>query len=79
MPTVPSSTIEPTWDQFDALLPPRAVGHPLGRYRPRIPDPVVFDKLVQVLVFGCAFGRMADDACSTTTFLRRRDERYSAG
>ncbi len=74
MPTIPSSTIEPIWEQFDALLPPRAVAYPLGRHRPRIPDHLIFDKLVQVL----AFGRMADDACSTTT-LRRRDEWVDAG
>jgi hypothetical protein len=28
--------------------------HPLGCHRPRIPDRVVFEKLVQVLVFGFA-------------------------
>jgi transposase len=38
----------------------------------------VFDKLVQVLVFGCGYRRIADHTCSATT-LRRRDEWISAG
>jgi hypothetical protein len=49
------------------------VVHPLGCHRSRIPDRIVFDKLVQVLVFGCAYHRIADEACSATT-LRRRVE-----
>jgi hypothetical protein len=40
---------------------------------------VVFDKLVQVLVFGCAYERIADHGCSATTLRRRRDEWISAG
>lgn len=79
MPAVPSSIIEPIWDQFVALLPTRAVVHPLGCHRPRIPDRVVFDKLVQVLVFGCAYARIADATCSATTLRRRRDEWIAAG
>jgi transposase len=35
---------------------------------------VVFDKLVQVLVFGCAYDKIADASCSATTLRRRRDE-----
>jgi hypothetical protein len=56
VPAVPSFIIEPVWEQFAALLPVRAVQHPKGGHRPRIPDRVVFDKLIQVLVFGCATG-----------------------
>ncbi|MGH3951910.1 MAG: IS5/IS1182 family transposase, partial [Pseudonocardiaceae bacterium] len=55
MPAVPSFIIEPVWDQFAALLPERIDTHPLGCHRPRIPDRVVFDKLVQVLVLGAAY------------------------
>jgi transposase len=55
VPAVPSSIIEPVWHQFAALLPSREVAHPLGCHRVRIPDRIVFDKLVQVLVFGCAY------------------------
>jgi transposase len=79
VPAVPSSIIEPIWDQFAALLPPREAPHPLGCHRRRIPDRVVFDKLVQVLVFGCAYARIADATCSATTLRRRRDEWIAAG
>ena len=54
MPAIPASILEPLWDQFAALLPTRHPSHPLGCHRPRIPARVIFDKLVQVLVFGCA-------------------------
>jgi hypothetical protein len=40
---------------------------------------VVFDKLVQVLVLGCAYGKIADASCSATTLRRRRDEWIAAG
>lgn len=79
MPAVSSSVIEPIWVQFSALLPVREVTHPLGCHRRRIPDRVVFDKLVQVLVFGCAYARIADATCSATTLRRRRDEWIAAG
>ena len=79
MPAVPSCLIEPLWVQVAALLPARQVVHPLGCHRPRISDRVVFDKLVQVLVFGCAYERIADATCSATTRRRRRDEWIAAG
>src|ERR1039457_4490369 len=74
MPALQSFLIEPIWDQFSALLPPDRPPHPLVGHRPRIPDRVVFDKLVQVLVFGAAYWRIADASCSATTLRRRRDE-----
>jgi transposase len=79
VPTVPSSIIEPIWDQFSALLPPYEGRHPLGGHRRRIPDRVIFDTLVQELVFGCAYARVADATCSATTLRRRRDEWIAAG
>ena len=79
MPALPSSILEPLWVQVSALLPARQVHHPLGCHRPRIPDRIVFDKLVQVLVFGCGYRRIADRTCSATTLRRRRDEWISAG
>ena len=79
MPAVPSCIIEPIWQQFAELLPDRKVDHPLGCHHPRIPDRVVFDKLVQILVFGCAYERIADETCSATTLRRRRDEWISVG
>ncbi len=79
MPALQACIIAPIWDQFSALLPDHDVNHPLGCHRPRIPDRVVFDKLVQVLVFGCAYWRIADATCSATTLRRRRDEWIDAG
>jgi len=79
VPALPPYIIEPIWQQFLALLPPRETNHHLGCHRPRIPDRVVFEKLVQVLVFGCAYWRIADEGCSATTLRRRRDEWIAAG
>jgi len=39
----------------------------------------VFDKLIQILVFGCGYRRIADHTCSATTLRRRRDEWITAG
>ena len=80
MPALQPYLIEPIWEQFRALLPePRETNHPLGCHRLRISDRVAFDKLVQVLVFGCAYERIADRSCSATTLRRRRDEWIEAG
>jgi transposase len=79
VPAIQPYIIEPIWEQFRALLPEREVDHPLGCHRPRIPDCVVFEKLVEVLVFGCAYWRIADGSCSATTLRRRRDEWIEAG
>ena len=80
MPALQPYLIEPIWEQFRALLPERrGTNHPLGCHRPRIPDRVIFEKLAQVLVFGCAYERIADDSCSATTLRRRRDEWIEAG
>ena len=79
MPALPSSVLEPLWVQVAALLPAPRDSHPLGCHRPRIPDRIVFDKLIQILVFGCGYRRIADHSCSATTLRRRRDEWISAG
>ena len=79
MPALPSCIVEPLWDQFHALLPQREDTHPLGCHRPRIPDRVIFDKLIQVLVFGCGYRRIDDHTCSASTLRRRRDEWIAAG
>jgi transposase len=68
---------DPLWDQFAALLPPRETyvsTHPWGCHRRRIPDRIVFDKLLQVLRFGCSYQGIADSTCSATTIRARRDE-----
>jgi transposase len=79
MPAVSPYIIDPIWEQFETLLPEREDDHPLGCHNPRIPERVVFDKLVQVLVFGCAYERIADESCSATTIRRRRDEWIASG
>ena len=74
MPAIQPYLIEPVWEQFRDLLPEHATDHPLGCHRRRISDRVVFEKLVQILVFGCAYERIADESCSESTLRRRRDE-----
>ncbi|MDJ0385289.1 transposase [Streptomyces sp. G-G2] len=78
-PAVPSCILDPIRDQFLALLPVREDRHPWGCHNPRISDAVVFDRLVQVLIFGCGYERAADRDCSATTLRRRRDEWVAAG
>ena len=71
MPALPTYLIDPIWEQFAALLSNGQINHhPLGCHRPRVPDRVVFEKLVQVLVLGCAYWRIANDSCSATTLHR---------
>lgn len=82
MPALPSWLAQPLWDQFAALLPPRQTyvsTHPWGCHRRRIPDRIVFDKLVQVLRFGCSYQGIADSTCSATTIRDRRDEWIKLG
>jgi transposase len=82
VPALPSWLVEPLWVQFEALLPDRPTydpAHPLGCHRRRIGDRVVFDKLIQVLRFGCSYEGIADATCSATTIRNRRDEWITAG
>lgn len=82
MPAIPSWILEPLWDQFSALLPCRPVydpAHPLGCHRPRISDRLIFEKLIQVLRFGCSYASIADCACGATTIRERRDEWIKLG
>jgi transposase len=82
VPAIPSWLLDPLWDQFSALLPDRPVydpSHPLGCHRPRVGDRIIFEKLVQVLRFGCSYAAIADCACGATTIRERRDEWIRAG
>lgn len=79
MPAISRYIIEPICEQLRPLLPERRVAHLLGCHRPRIPDYVIFEKLVQVSVFGCAYWRNADESCSATTLRRRCDEWIEIG
>src|SRR3954453_12102175 len=62
VPAVPSCILDPLREQFLALLPARHVLHPLGCHRPRIDDRIVFGKLVEALVFGAGYERIAGRA-----------------
>ena len=82
MPAIPSWLLEPLWDQFAALLPDRPVydpSHPLGCHKPRIADRIIFEKLFQVLRFGCSYVSIADCTCGATTIRERRNEWIKAG
>lgn len=82
MPASPSWLTTPLWDQFAALIPARPVvdpAHPPGCHRRRISDRTVFDKLIQVLRFGCSYEAIADTTCSASTIRNRRDDRIKAG
>ncbi|MGX4694958.1 IS5 family transposase [Streptomyces sp. JNUCC 63] len=82
MPALPSWLTEPLWDQFAALLPERPEyhpDHPLGCHRRRISDRIVFDKMLQLLRFGCSYQAIADTTCSATTIRNRRDEWIQLG
>jgi transposase len=82
VPAIPSWLLEPLWDQFAALLPDRPVydpSHPLGCHKPRIGDRIIFEKLIQVLRFGCSYASIADCTCGATTIRERRNEWIKAG
>jgi transposase len=81
-PALPAWLTDPLWEQFAALLPHRDIydpAHPLGCHRRRIGDRIVFDKLLQVLRFGCSYQGIADTTCSASTIRARLDEWIRAG
>ncbi len=43
-------------------------------HKPRIADRIIFEKLIQVLRFGCFYVSIADCACGATTIRDRRNE-----
>jgi hypothetical protein len=79
VPVVPSCLLEPAWVEFRALLnerrggePPEfAAGHPWGCHRRRIPDRVVFEHVINALVHGSGYERIATPGCSDRTIRRR--------
>jgi len=82
VPALPVSLLDPVWEQFSVLLPARpavAPTHPLGRHRPRIPDRVVFEHVVDALVHGSGYERIASPDCSDRTIRRRLHEWATAG
>jgi transposase len=77
VPAVPVSLIEPIWAQFVVLLPDRpevAPTHPLGCHRRRVPDRVVFEHVVDAMVHGSGYERIASPGCSDRTIRRRMHE-----
>lgn len=57
-----------------------AGGRPSAGLSPaRVADRVVFDLLINALVFGAGYRRIADHRCSATTLRRRRDEWIAVG
>lgn len=79
MPAVPSCILNPLREQFLALVPTPVASHPLGCHRPRIDVEIVFDKIVEALVYGAGYERIADARCSASTLRRRRAEWARAG
>ena len=79
MPVVPSCLLEPAWVEFRALLnehrggePPEfAPGHPWGCHRRRVPDRVVSGHVIDALVHGSGYERIATPGCSDRTIWRR--------
>jgi Transposase DDE domain len=84
MPAVPSSLLEPIWVEFAAAVgteerPEFDPSHPLGCHRRRIADRVVFEHLLDALVHGSGYERIATTACSDRTIRRRLAEWALAG
>jgi transposase len=76
---VPSSLFEPLWEQFSALLPQQPEFdpiHPLGCHKRRIPDKTVFRLVVEALVHGSGYERVATAECSDWT-IRDRLKQWS--
>jgi hypothetical protein len=77
VPALPSSLLEPVWGESAALLPARSAvdpSHPLGCHRRRVPDRVVFERVLDALVHGSGYERVATAACSDRTLRRRLKE-----
>jgi transposase len=82
VPAVPSCLLEPIWVEFHAVIGDRPEfhpSHPLGCHRRRIPDRVVFEHIIDALVHGSGYERIATVACSDRTIRRRLREWADAG
>ncbi len=74
--------MEPIWAQFAELLPEHPevdATHPLGCHRRRVPDRVVFNHVVDALVHGSGYERIATPGCSDRTIRRRVRDWAEAG
>jgi transposase len=83
VPAVPSCLLEPIWVEFCAVIgedPPEFVpSHPLGCHRRRISSRVVFEHLIDALVHGSGYERIATVGCSDRTIRRRLAQWAKAG
>ena len=83
MPAVPSCLLEPIWVEFSSVIgedPPEFdPAHPLGCHRRRIPSRVVFEHLIDALVHGSGYERIATTGCSDRTIRRRLADWAKAG
>jgi transposase len=83
VPAVPACLLEPVWVEFHAAIGEDPYGfdprHPLGCHRRRIPSRVVFEHMIDALVHGSGYERIATDECSDRTIRRRLDAWSEAG
>jgi len=83
VPAVPSCLLEPIWVEFSAVIGEDPPGfdptHPLGCHRRRIPSRVVFEHLIDALVHGSGYERIATIGCSDRTIRRRLKQWAKAG
>lgn len=83
MPAVPSSLLEPVRVEFYAAIGEDRAGfdptHPLGCHRRPTPSRVVFEHLVDALVHGSGYERIATARCSDRTIRRRLKKWAKAG
>jgi hypothetical protein len=74
--------MEPIWVEFRALIGAERTGsdpaHPLGCHRRRVADRVVFEHVVDALVHGSGYERIASPGCPDRT-IRRRLKAWAAG
>jgi hypothetical protein len=67
--------LESIWVEFAEAIGPEPPafdpGHPLGCHRRRIPSRVVFEHLLDGLVHGSGYERIATERCSDRTIRRR--------
>ena len=66
--------MDPLWAELEALLGSRPVfspTHPWGCHRRRIPDRVVFERIVEAMVHGSGYEIIASRGCSDRTIRRR--------
>jgi transposase len=83
VPAVPSCLLEPIWVEFAAAIgpepPPFNPGYPLGCHRRRIGSRVVFEHIIDGLVHGSGYERIATAGCSDRTIRRRLKTWAKAG